>query len=111
MRRYGATWFNYTGKPLAYLLATPERPDDADNPLRLAYGNEGSPARGGGGGRSASAWRSWTCSAPPRAAIALDRSGGVPRGSVGKLRQGIKVVDPDGDERPARRVRRATAGS
>ena len=43
VRRYGATWFNYTGKPLAYLLATPEKPDDADNPLRLAYGNEGSP--------------------------------------------------------------------
>ena len=31
---------NYVGKPLAYVLATPERPDDADNPLRLAFGNE-----------------------------------------------------------------------
>ena len=39
--------------------------------------------------------------------IALDRSGGVPRGSVGKLRQGIKVVDPDGNERePAAVLRR-----
>ena len=46
VRRYGATCFNYTGKPLAYLLATPEQPDDADNPLRVAFGNEGSP-RGG----------------------------------------------------------------
>jgi len=26
------------------VLATPERADDADNPLRLAYGNEGAPA-------------------------------------------------------------------
>ena len=43
VRRYGATYFNYTGKPLAYLLATPEQPDDADNPLRVAFGNEGSP--------------------------------------------------------------------
>ena len=25
---------NYVGKPLSYVLATPERPDDADNPLR-----------------------------------------------------------------------------
>lgn len=41
IRRYGATVFNYVGSPLAYVLDTPERPDDADNPLRLAYGNEG----------------------------------------------------------------------
>ena len=31
---------NYVGKPLALVLATPERPDDADNPLRAAFGNE-----------------------------------------------------------------------
>lgn len=43
VRRFGATWFNYTGKPLAYILESPARPDDADNPLRVAYGNEGSP--------------------------------------------------------------------
>jgi fatty-acyl-CoA synthase len=40
VRRYGCTWFNYIGKPLAYVLATPERPDDLDNPLRIAMGNE-----------------------------------------------------------------------
>jgi len=40
VRRYGATLFNYVGSPLAYIMDTPERPDDADNPLRLAYGNE-----------------------------------------------------------------------
>jgi fatty-acyl-CoA synthase len=28
------------GKPLAYVLATPEQPDDHDNPLRVAFGNE-----------------------------------------------------------------------
>ena len=44
VRHYGVTWFNYTGKVLTYLLATPARPDDADNPLRVAFGNEGSPA-------------------------------------------------------------------
>ncbi len=43
VRRYGATWFNYTGKLLTYLLATPPRDDDADNTLRVAFGNEGSP--------------------------------------------------------------------
>jgi len=40
VRRCGATYFNYVGKPLAYILDTPPRPDDADNPLRLAFGNE-----------------------------------------------------------------------
>jgi fatty-acyl-CoA synthase len=42
VRRYGATYMNYVGKPLAYVLATPPRPDDADNPLRVAFGNEAS---------------------------------------------------------------------
>jgi fatty-acyl-CoA synthase len=42
VRRYGATYMNYVGKPLAYVLATPERPDDAENPLRIAFGNEAS---------------------------------------------------------------------
>jgi fatty-acyl-CoA synthase len=40
IRRYGATYMNYVGKPLAYVLATPEQPDDRDNPLRVAFGNE-----------------------------------------------------------------------
>ena len=40
IRRYGATYMNYVGKPLAYILATAERDDDADNPLRVAFGNE-----------------------------------------------------------------------
>ncbi len=42
IRRFKATFLTYTGKVLNYLLATPERPDDADNPLRLALGNEAS---------------------------------------------------------------------
>ncbi|CAM5549795.1 Long-chain-fatty-acid--CoA ligase FadD17 OS=Tsukamurella paurometabola OX=2061 GN=NCTC10741_02097 PE=3 SV=1 [Tsukamurella paurometabola] len=41
VRRYGATYANYVGTPLSYILATPELPDDADNPLRVLYGNEG----------------------------------------------------------------------
>tara|TARA_B100000767_G_scaffold275177_2_gene310837 strand:- start:1296 stop:2219 length:924 start_codon:yes stop_codon:yes gene_type:complete len=31
---------NYVGKPLTYILATPEQADDADNPLVIAFGNE-----------------------------------------------------------------------
>ena len=41
VRHFGATYLNYVGKALAYILATPERPDDADNPLRVAFGNAG----------------------------------------------------------------------
>jgi fatty-acyl-CoA synthase len=40
LRRYGVTYMNYVGKPLTYVLATPEHPDDRDNPLRVAFGNE-----------------------------------------------------------------------
>jgi fatty-acyl-CoA synthase len=40
VRRHGCTLFPYVGSPFAYIMATPERADDADTPLRLAYGNE-----------------------------------------------------------------------
>lgn len=40
VRRFGVTFFNYVGKPLSYVLATPEQADDADNTLRLVFGNE-----------------------------------------------------------------------
>jgi fatty-acyl-CoA synthase len=43
VRNYGVTFFNYVGKPLTYILATPERDDDADNPLKFAFGNEAAP--------------------------------------------------------------------
>ncbi len=97
VRRYRATWFNYTGKPLAYLLATPARPDDAENSLVLAYGNEGSPHV-----VEAVAERFGITVVDvfgsTEGAIALDRTGQPPRGSIGRLRPDIKIVDPDGNE-------------
>ena len=42
VRRFGATKFSYVGKAIAYILATPERPDDADNTLKSAFGTEAS---------------------------------------------------------------------
>ena len=36
-RRYGATEFNAIGAMIEILMRQPERPDDADNPLRLGY--------------------------------------------------------------------------
>ncbi|MFB1294671.1 AMP-binding protein [Mycobacterium sp. pW049] len=43
VRYFGATFFTYVGKALAYLMATPEQPDDADNPLVRGFGTEASP--------------------------------------------------------------------
>jgi fatty-acyl-CoA synthase len=99
VRRFGATWFNYTGKVLVYLLATPARPDDADNPLRVAFGNEGAPrvvedAAARFGLRIIDVFGS------TEGAIALDRTGNRPSGSIGRLRQGIMVVDEHGTELP-----------
>ncbi|KRE26620.1 acyl-CoA synthetase [Mycobacterium sp. Soil538] len=43
VRFFGATFFTYVGKALAYLMATPEAPDDADNTLERGFGTEASP--------------------------------------------------------------------
>ncbi|MDZ4268725.1 MAG: AMP-binding protein, partial [Mycobacterium sp.] len=43
VRFFGATFFTYVGKALAYLMATPELPDDADNTLTRGFGTEASP--------------------------------------------------------------------
>jgi fatty-acyl-CoA synthase len=43
VRRYGVTYFNYVGKPLSYILATPPRPDDREHTLTRVLGNEASP--------------------------------------------------------------------
>ncbi|MFG1999789.1 AMP-binding protein [Spirillospora sp. NPDC048911] len=42
VRRFGVTYFNYVGRALAYILATPEDPADADNPLQACFGTEAS---------------------------------------------------------------------
>jgi acyl-CoA synthetase (AMP-forming)/AMP-acid ligase II len=107
VRHYGATWFNYTGKLLTYLLATPEQENDATNPLRVAFGNEGSPAVV----EAAAARFGVTIIdvfGSTEGAIALDRTGDRPRGSVGRLRQGVAVVDEAGH--PAERARFDTGG-
>jgi fatty-acyl-CoA synthase len=42
VRKHGATYFNYVGRSLAYVLATPEQPEDIVNSLRLGFGTEAS---------------------------------------------------------------------
>ena len=43
VRYFGVTFFTYVGKAVAYILATPEHPDDGDNTLTRGFGTEASP--------------------------------------------------------------------
>ena len=102
VRRYGSTYFNYTGKPLAYLLATPERPDDADNPLRVAFGNEGSPEVVEAFSRRFGVDVIDAYGAT-EGGVAVDRDAEERAGALGKVADAVKVVDEDGNERPRAR--------
>jgi len=99
IRRYGSTYFNYTGKPLSYLVATPEKPDDADNTLRIAFGNEGSPEVIDTFGRRFGV-EVIDAFGATEGGIAVNRDEGVKQGSVGKVGATVKVVDPEGNELP-----------
>jgi fatty-acyl-CoA synthase len=97
VRRYGATYFNYTGKPLAYLLATPERPDDADNPLRVAFGNEGAPEIVDTFARRFGVDVIDAYGAT-EGGVAVNREVEARAGALGQVAEHVKVVDDDGRE-------------
>jgi fatty-acyl-CoA synthase len=98
VRRYGATYFNYTGKPLAYLLAQPERADDADNTLRVAFGNEGSPEVVDGVARRF-AVELIDAYGATEGGVAVNRDAETPAGALGRVPDHVKVVDDDGNEK------------
>ena len=96
VRRFGASYFNYVGRALAYVLATPEAPDDADNPLRLGFGTEASPRDR----REFS--RRFGCRliesyGASEGAIAIGWAPGAPPGSLGRPLHGedVVVMDPE----------------
>ena len=94
IRRYGATFANYVGKPLALVLSTPERPDDADNPLRVMYGNEAADRD------IAEFSRRFDCRivdgfGSSEFAVVVVREDGTPPGSIGKGWPGVAVYHPD----------------
>lgn len=97
VRRFGATYANYVGKPLSYVLATPEQPDDADNPLRAVYGNEGVP-------RDVERFaRRFGCVVQDgfgstEGGVAIARTPDTPDGALGPLPEGVDIVDPDTGE-------------
>ncbi len=97
VRHYGSTYFNYTGKPLAYILSTPERPDDADNPMRVAFGNEGSPEIVD---RFAARFGVDVIDAygATEGGVAVNRDVEERAGSLGQVNEHVQVVDEDGHE-------------
>lgn len=94
VRRYGATYANYVGKPLAYILATPAHHDDAENPLRLVFGNEGND-------RDLAAFgERFGCRVvdgfgSTENAVVISRVEGTPPGSLGQPAPGVAVYDPE----------------
>ncbi|MEN8705436.1 MAG: fatty-acid--CoA ligase FadD1 [Nocardioides marinisabuli] len=94
VRKHGVTYMNYVGKPLAYVLATAERDDDADNPLRAAFGNEASD-------RDIEEFaRRFDCRVvdgfgSTELAIIIQREDGTPPGSVGRGADGVAIYDSE----------------
>jgi fatty-acyl-CoA synthase len=103
VRRYGATYFNYTGKPLSYLVSTPERDDDADNPLRVAFGNEGSPEVIATFGRRFGV-EVIDAFGSTEGAIAVNRDVPARAGAMGVAGDTIRIVRDDGSECPTARL-------
>ncbi|HWJ82212.1 MAG TPA: fatty-acid--CoA ligase FadD1 [Nocardioides sp.] len=92
VRHHGATYLNYVGKPLAYVLATPERPDDADNPLRVAFGNEASDRDIEQFGKRFDCVV-WDGFGSTENAVVVTRVPETPPGSIGMPHDGVAVYD------------------
>ena len=97
VRRYGATYANYVGKPLSYILATPQRDDDADNPLRILYGNEGAPRDLD---RFAQRFGVVVVDGfgSTEGGVSIARTPDTPDGSLGPLTDEVAIVDVDTGE-------------
>jgi fatty-acyl-CoA synthase len=94
IRRHSVTYMNYVGKPLALVLASPERDDDADNTLRVAFGNEATD-------RDIDEFaRRFGCRVvdsfgSSEFAVIITREDGTPAGSIGKGYPGVAVYHAD----------------
>ena len=95
VRYFGATFFTYVGKALGYLMATPERPDDADNTLVRGFGTEASPDDQAEFRRrfGAELFEGYG-SSESGGAVAIDPE--APPGALGRpAHDGVVVVDPE----------------
>ncbi|MFB7714455.1 long-chain-fatty-acid--CoA ligase [Streptomyces sp. NPDC056105] len=94
VRTYGATYFTYVGRAVQYILATEERPDDRDNPLRVGFGTEAGAVDAARfaerfGVRLVEGYGS------SEGGAAIQRSAGTPAGAIGRATPGddLAVVD------------------
>ncbi|MFD4544728.1 AMP-binding protein [Streptomyces sp. NPDC058466] len=95
VRACGATYFTYVGRAVQYLLATPARPDDRDNPLRLGFGTEAGAVDAAAfearfGVRLVEGYGS------SEGGAAIQWTPGTPAGAIGRAAPGddLAVVDP-----------------
>ncbi|KAB1986753.1 AMP-binding protein [Streptomyces triticiradicis] len=95
VRACGATYFTYVGRAVQYLLATPARPDDRDNPLRLGFGTEAGPVDAAAfekrfGARLVEGYGS------SEGGAAVQRVPGTPAGAIGRAAPSddLAVIDP-----------------
>jgi fatty-acyl-CoA synthase len=94
IRRMGAVMLTYTGKVLNYILAVPPSPDDADNPLELAIGNEASESdiREFAARFDCQVRDSYGST---EGMIIIRRDATMPHGSIGRSDDNIRVFDPE----------------
>jgi fatty-acyl-CoA synthase len=95
VRRFGCTLFHYVGSPFAYILATPERSDDADNPLRLAYGNE-APRQYVDAFARRFGCRVVDGYGASEVGVSFTRADGDPPGALGLAGPGVEILDEAG---------------
>ncbi|MFC5184781.1 AMP-binding protein [Actinomadura harenae] len=104
VRAHGCTYLHYVGKALSYVVAAPGRPDDADNPLRIAFGNEAAPLEQKAFGERFGCFVI-DAYGSTETAIALSPDPSGPSGALGRLAPGIKILDPGtGAECPPARL-------
>jgi fatty-acyl-CoA synthase len=103
VRKFGVTYFNYVGKPLSYVLATREQPDDPDNPLRLVFGNEGADLDIDRFSKRFGVPVIDSYGSTEGGAV-VQRIPDMPPGALGRGREGVAVLDPEtGHETPPAR--------
>ncbi|MEU4167603.1 AMP-binding protein [Streptomyces sp. NPDC026665] len=95
VRACGASYFTYVGRAVQYLLATPARPDDRDNPLRLGFGTEAGAVDAAAfekrfGARLVEGYGS------SEGGAAVQRTPGTPSGAIGRAAPAddLAVIDP-----------------
>ncbi|MDT4936712.1 MAG: steroid-22-oyl-CoA synthetase [Pseudonocardiales bacterium] len=99
IRCYGATYWNFVGRAVAYALATERQADDADTPLRLAYGTEAS-ARDAAEFAERFGCRVMQGYGASEGVLRINRVPGTPEGSMG-LPVGdslVVIIDDQGNE-------------